>query len=158
MPFGGGSRTCIGMRFGQAEIALIARGILERYRLELQPGYELDIRQAPTISPRHGLPMRVRAAQPAAVAGRLTSARYGSAYSDSGGEVAEDPGERCRRSPSRSRRRRPGIAFSAVVASAAVPMAAAGPDGGTPGAKDAVAACLDTGADATGGESERKTI
>ena len=67
VPFGGGSRTCIGMRFGQAEIALIARGILERFRLELQPGYELNIRQAPTISPRDGLPMRVRAASPAAV-------------------------------------------------------------------------------------------
>jgi cytochrome P450 len=67
VPFGGGSRTCIGMRFGQAEIALIARGILERFRLELQPGYELNIRQAPTISPRDGLPMRVRSAAPAAV-------------------------------------------------------------------------------------------
>ena len=41
VPFGGGSRTCIGMRFGQAEVAIIARAILERYRLELLPGYEL---------------------------------------------------------------------------------------------------------------------
>jgi cytochrome P450 len=55
------------MRFGQLEIALIARGILDRFRLELEPGHELNIRQAPTISPRDGLPMRVRAAEPAAV-------------------------------------------------------------------------------------------
>jgi cytochrome P450 len=60
VPFGGGSRTCIGMRFGQAEIAIIARAILERYRLGLLPGYELRIRHAPTISPKQGLPMTVR--------------------------------------------------------------------------------------------------
>jgi cytochrome P450 len=57
VPFGGGSRTCIGMRFGLAEVALITRSILDRYRLRLQPGYELEIRHAPTISPRQGLPM-----------------------------------------------------------------------------------------------------
>ena len=67
VPFGGGSRTCIGMRFGQAEVAIIARAILERHRLELVPGYELDIRHAPTISPRAGLPVRVQAAGPAPV-------------------------------------------------------------------------------------------
>jgi hypothetical protein len=50
------------MRFGQAEIAAIARGILGRFRLELQPGFELEIRHAPTISPRQGLPVRVRSA------------------------------------------------------------------------------------------------
>lgn len=66
VPFGGGSRTCIGMRFGEAEIAIITRTVLERFRLELVPGYELKIRQAPTISPAHGLPMTVRAAAPAA--------------------------------------------------------------------------------------------
>jgi cytochrome P450 len=62
VPFGGGSRTCIGMRFGQAEIAIIARAILDRYRLDLLPGYELEIRHAPTISPSKGLPMTVRSA------------------------------------------------------------------------------------------------
>src|SRR5918992_393834 len=35
VPFGGGSRTCIGMRFGQLEIKAIARAILSRFRLEL---------------------------------------------------------------------------------------------------------------------------
>ncbi len=62
VPFGGGSRTCLGMRFGQAEIGIIARTILERHRLELLPGYELDIRHMPTISPRGGLPVTVRRA------------------------------------------------------------------------------------------------
>jgi cytochrome P450 len=62
VPFGGGSRTCIGMRFGLAEIAVIARSILARYRLELPPGHELRIRYAPTISPSDGLPMIVRRA------------------------------------------------------------------------------------------------
>jgi cytochrome P450 len=66
VPFGGGSRTCIGMRFGEAEIAIITRAVLSRFRLELVPGYQLKIRQAPTISPTHGLPMTVRAAAPAA--------------------------------------------------------------------------------------------
>lgn len=61
VPFGGGSRTCIGMRFGQMEIRAITTRILERFRLELQPGFQLDIRQMPTLSPRHGMPMRVRA-------------------------------------------------------------------------------------------------
>jgi len=61
VPFGGGSRTCIGMRFGQAEIAIIAGRILERFRLELQPGYRLRVRQMPTIGPRDGMPMTVRA-------------------------------------------------------------------------------------------------
>jgi cytochrome P450 len=62
VPFGGGSRTCIGMRFAQTEIDIIGRRILERWRLELEPGYELSIRQMPTISPRTGMPMTVRAA------------------------------------------------------------------------------------------------
>jgi cytochrome P450 len=67
VPFGGGSRTCIGMRFGQAEIGVIATKILSRFRLEVRPGYELTIRQMPTIGPRDGMPVVVRAAsRPAA--------------------------------------------------------------------------------------------
>jgi cytochrome P450 len=63
VPFGGGSRTCIGMRFGQMEVQAIARAILDRYRLDLaSPGHEVSIRQMPTLSPRGGLPVVVRAA------------------------------------------------------------------------------------------------
>ena len=60
VPFGGGSRTCIGMRFGQLEIKAIASAILRRFRLELEAGYAMSIRQAPTLSPRGGLPVVVR--------------------------------------------------------------------------------------------------
>ncbi|MSW95994.1 MAG: cytochrome P450 [Actinobacteria bacterium] len=67
VPFGGGSRTCIGMRFGEAEIRVIARAILERCRLDTLPGHRLVMRTAPTLSPRGGLPMVVRRAAPAAV-------------------------------------------------------------------------------------------
>jgi cytochrome P450 len=62
VPFGGGSRTCIGMRFGQLEIKAIARAILSGHSLELaEPQRELSIRQMPTLSPRGGLPVVVRA-------------------------------------------------------------------------------------------------
>jgi cytochrome P450 len=60
VPFGGGSRTCIGMRFGQLEVKAIASAILQRCRLELIGGTEMSIRQMPTLSPRGGLPMIVR--------------------------------------------------------------------------------------------------
>jgi cytochrome P450 len=67
IPFGGGSRTCIGMRFGQLEIRTIATLILSRFQLELPEGFKLEIRQMPTISPKHGLPaiVRERASAPA---------------------------------------------------------------------------------------------
>jgi cytochrome P450 len=59
VPFGAGSRQCIGMRFGQLEIKAIAARILAEHRLALEPGYRLEIRQTPTLGPRRGMPMRV---------------------------------------------------------------------------------------------------
>jgi cytochrome P450 len=57
VPFGAGSRTCIGMRFGQLEVRTIASLLLSRFTPSLRPGFELEIRQMPTISPKYGLPM-----------------------------------------------------------------------------------------------------
>lgn len=62
VPFGGGSRTCIGMRFGQAEIRVIVRELVGRFDLDLLPGHVLRTRQMPTIGPVGGMPLRVRAA------------------------------------------------------------------------------------------------
>jgi cytochrome P450 len=59
VPFGGGSRSCIGMRFGQLEIRTILTEALRRFDFELEPGYELRVRQQPTIGPADGLPVRV---------------------------------------------------------------------------------------------------
>ncbi len=74
VPFGGGSRTCIGMRFGQLEIRTIATLILANVTLTLPEDFKLSIRQMPTISPRNGLPMRVHARARAGAPSELTTA------------------------------------------------------------------------------------
>jgi cytochrome P450 len=61
VPFGGGRRICIGKRFGQIEVKLVATMLLQRLRLEAMPGRTMTVRQMPTLSPRGGLPMRVLA-------------------------------------------------------------------------------------------------
>src|SRR4051812_11663575 len=60
VPFGGGSRICIGKRFGQTVVKLVATKLLQRLRLEALPGRTVTIRQMPTLSPREGLRMRVQ--------------------------------------------------------------------------------------------------
>ena len=59
VPFGGGSRICIGKRFGQTEVKLVATKLLQRLRAESLPGRTVAIRQMPTLSPQGGLRMRI---------------------------------------------------------------------------------------------------
>ena len=73
VPFGGGSRTCIGMRFGQLEVRAIATLILSRFTLSVADDYRLDITQMPTISPKRGLPVTV-AARPRSILASLQAA------------------------------------------------------------------------------------
>lgn len=61
VPFGGGSRICIGKRFGQTEVKLVATKLLQRLRVDALPGRTMRIRQMPTLSPRGGLRMRIKA-------------------------------------------------------------------------------------------------
>ena len=62
IPFGGGQRICIGKRFGQLVVKATAATLLQRFRPELRPGYELRIGKLPTLSPEGGLPMLIRRA------------------------------------------------------------------------------------------------
>ncbi len=97
VPFGGGSRTCIGMRFGQLEVRTIATLILRRFALELPGDFVLAIREMPTIGPRGGLPMLVRRA-PATHSGETPSSE-----ADGAQLVAEAAdGERAQSSVARS--------------------------------------------------------
>jgi cytochrome P450 len=59
IPFGGGRRICIGKRFGQIEVKLVATMLLQRLRLDALPGRTMTVRQMPTLSPKGGLEMRV---------------------------------------------------------------------------------------------------
>ena len=60
VPFGSGSRICIGKRFGQTEVKLVTAIALQRFDFELLPGHEMTVRQMPTLGPKGGLPMRIR--------------------------------------------------------------------------------------------------
>jgi cytochrome P450 len=60
VPFGGGKRVCIGKRFGQIEVKLVATMLLQRLRADVLPGRTMTVRQSPTLSPRGGLKMRLR--------------------------------------------------------------------------------------------------
>jgi cytochrome P450 len=59
IPFGGGQRICIGKRFGQTEVKLVATLLLRQARLDALPGRTMTVRQMPTLSPKGGLRMRV---------------------------------------------------------------------------------------------------
>ena len=59
-PFGGGSRICIGKRFGQLVVRVVAGAILDRFAFSLEPGFELEISTTPTLSPKRGVPLVLR--------------------------------------------------------------------------------------------------
>jgi cytochrome P450 len=60
VPFGGGSRICIGKRFGQAMVATAASRLLSRFSFELPGDFKLRVKLEPTLSPRDGLRLVLR--------------------------------------------------------------------------------------------------
>jgi cytochrome P450 len=57
--FGGGSRTCIGMRFALLQIRTIATLMLRRFELELPPDFSLKVSLLPLLAPKEDVPVIV---------------------------------------------------------------------------------------------------
>lgn len=60
MPFGAGSRICIGNHFALMEGHLLVAALARKVRLELPPGTRVSPEPLVTLRPRGGMPMRVR--------------------------------------------------------------------------------------------------
>jgi cytochrome P450 len=61
VPFGGGSRMCLGKRFGEYELRALAAVLLSRVRLERLSGEQPRVVTTPTLGPKGGLRFIVRA-------------------------------------------------------------------------------------------------
>lgn len=60
LPFGAGPRMCIGAGFAKMELRLLLATLARKVRFEADPGQEVRADAGVTLSPRGGLPLRVR--------------------------------------------------------------------------------------------------
>lgn len=61
LPFGAGTRLCVGKNFAMLEALLILACVAQRFSLQSLPGSRVDLDMALTLAPKRGLPMRLRA-------------------------------------------------------------------------------------------------
>ncbi len=57
LPFGAGSRTCIGANFARMTLKIGLSILLQRYRFQVAPNAKIDHKVVLTMSPKHGMPM-----------------------------------------------------------------------------------------------------
>ena len=61
LPFGAGTRVCVGMTFANHEMLLTVAMIMRRFRLTLAEGADIQPFARMTLRPMNGLPMRISA-------------------------------------------------------------------------------------------------
>ncbi len=57
MPFGAGSRLCIGNNLALAQMRLFIAELVSRYRVELGPSFQYSVEGRITLRPEHGVPV-----------------------------------------------------------------------------------------------------
>lgn len=60
LPFGGGRRICVGNGFAMLEATLLLAAIVQRFRLDLVPGYRPALNPTVTLRPAGEIPMTLR--------------------------------------------------------------------------------------------------
>lgn len=65
LPFGGGPRICIGNGFALLEMQLVVAMVVQRFDWQLAPGFQLRLEPVGMLRSATGLPVRLRARQPA---------------------------------------------------------------------------------------------
>lgn len=64
LPFGGGQRFCIGNNFALMEMQIIIALVAQRFRIDLSPGFRLELDPSVTLRPKHGVDVVLRPAPP----------------------------------------------------------------------------------------------
>jgi cytochrome P450 len=59
LPFGGGPRTCIGNAFALMEMQIVLAMLVQRYRVDLVPGFQMELEPTITLRPKKGIPMHL---------------------------------------------------------------------------------------------------
>lgn len=60
VPFGGGAHMCLGLHFAYMQVKILLAHLLQRYRIEIEPGYEPQWQPWPIPQPKDGLTVEFR--------------------------------------------------------------------------------------------------
>ena len=60
IPFGGGAHMCLGLHFAYMQVKILMAQLLQRYRIEIEPGYEPEWQPWPIPKPKDGLRINLR--------------------------------------------------------------------------------------------------